>query len=89
MPQIGQSSDGTQMDVDELVTGISRLSTVAEGGDDVPAALNFGHRRGRAVPVGQKARGSGRARGRSRDRGSEPSPAQLSPSSSPAQPSLL
>jgi hypothetical protein len=70
----------TEMDVDELVTGVSRLSTVSQGGDDGPSAPSFGHRRGRAVPFGQKARGSGRGRGRSRGRGSEPpSPAQPSP----------
>ena len=80
MAQIVECSDDTQMDVDELVTGISRLSTVSQGGDDVPSVPSFGHRRGRAVPFGQKTRGSGRGRGRSRGRGSEPpSPAQPSP----------
>lgn len=80
MPQTAQSSGDTQMDVDELVTGISRLSTVSQGDDTVPLAPSFGHRRGRAVPFGQRARGSGRGRGRSRGRGSEPpSPAQPCP----------
>lgn len=65
-PQIAQSSDDTRMDVDELVTAVSRLSTVSQGSEDSPAVLSFGHRRGRGVPFGPRPRGSGRGRGRSR-----------------------
>jgi len=54
------------MDVDELATAVSRLSTVSQVGEDAPAVLSFGHRRGRGMPFGPKSRGSGRGRGRGR-----------------------
>lgn len=62
-PSETQNQD-TPMDVDELVTAVSRLSTVSQ--DETPSVLRFGHRRGRGVPFGQKSRGSGRGRGRGR-----------------------
>lgn len=86
--QIPQSNDRTQMDVDELVTAVSRLSTVSQGAEDTPAALSFGHRRGRGVPFGPKPRGSGHGRGRGRStnvRGNiEPPAAAAATQSSPS-----
>lgn len=84
--QIPQSDDRTQMDVDELATAVSRLSTVSQGAEDTPAELSFGHRRGRGLPFGPKPRGSGRGRGRGRStngRGNNEPPAAAQ--SSPAQ----
>jgi hypothetical protein len=56
---VAQSNEDTKMDVDELVTAVSRLSTVSHGGEGSPAVLSFGHRRGRGVPFGQKSQALG------------------------------
>jgi hypothetical protein len=61
--QIALYNDDNKIDVDELVTAVSRLSTVSQGSEDTPAVLSFGHRRGRGMSFGQK---SGRGRGRGR-----------------------
>lgn len=72
MPQKQQiANDDTQMDVDELVTAVSRLSTVSSE-DSTPAVLSFGHRRGRGLQRSQR-------RGRGKNVSESPSPAPAAP----------
>jgi hypothetical protein len=53
------------MDVDELMTAVSRLSTTAKEGDNTPSLVSFGHRQGHCMPFpsGQQTNPSGRSRG--------------------------
>ncbi|KAH9536294.1 hypothetical protein CY35_17G100000 [Sphagnum magellanicum] len=56
-----------RMDVDELTTAVSRLSTTAKEADNTPSLVSFGHRRGHRMPFlsGQQNNPSGRSRGSS------------------------
>lgn len=65
---LGASDQGSAMDVDELITAVSRLSTASE-----PTLLSFGHRRGRALAfVPNQVRSAGRGRGNSDSQGTLP-----------------
>jgi len=55
------------MDVDELMTAVSRLSTTAKEADNTPSLVSFGHRQGHHMPFlsGQQTNPSGWSRGSS------------------------
>jgi hypothetical protein len=55
------------MDVDELTTAVSRLSTTAKQADNTPSLVSFGHRWGHRMPFlsGQQTNPSGQSRGSS------------------------
>lgn len=70
---LGASDQGSAMDVDELVTAVSRLNTASE-----PTLLSFGHRRGRALAfVPNQVRSAGRGRGNSDSQGILPASTPL------------